>query len=98
MQDALSQETGFEQEIVEEEEEVEVEVEEVEMQKREVEKEVVEEKLIPRVKTLYRHHGQGMGFEKGEVGSLHFRHTKTVTCVCTCRCSYWFRKPTKIGG
>ena len=52
-------------EAVEEEVEVEVEVEEEEMQKQEVEKEVIEERLIPRVKTLYRHQGQGMGFEKG---------------------------------
>ena len=67
MQDALSQDADFDMETVEEEVEVEVEVEEEVMQKQEVEKEVVEERLIPRVKTLYRHQGQGMGFEKGEV-------------------------------
>ena len=67
LQDALSQDADFETEMIEEEVEVEVEVEEEVMQKQEMEKEVVEERLVPRVKTLYRHQGQGMGFDKGEV-------------------------------
>lgn len=46
---------------------MEVEVEKEIMEKREVEKEVEEEKSVPRVKTIYKHQGQGMGFEKGEV-------------------------------
>lgn len=56
--------------MIEEEVEVEIEVEEEVMEKQEVEKEVVEERLIPRVKTLYRHQGQGMGFDKGEVRKM----------------------------
>lgn len=44
-----------------------MEYEEEVMEKREVEKEVEVEKSIPRVKALYKHSGQGMGFEKGEV-------------------------------
>lgn len=50
-----------------EEEEIEVEMEKEVMEKREVEKEVEEEKPVPRVRALYKHQGQGMGFEKGEV-------------------------------
>ena len=37
------------------------------MQLKEVEKEIVTEVTMPRVKSLYRYKGQGMGFEKGEV-------------------------------
>ena len=54
-------------EDAEEPEAIEVEVEVEEMQQREVEKEVAEEKLVPRVRAIYKYQGQGMGFEKGEV-------------------------------
>lgn len=40
------------------------------MQMKEVEKEIVTEVTMPRVKSLYRYKGQGMGFEKGEVSLL----------------------------
>ncbi len=55
--------------IAEEEEEIEmlVEYDEEIMEKREVEKEVDVERKVPRVKAVYKHSGQGMGFEKGEV-------------------------------
>lgn len=70
--------------MVEDEVEVEVEVEEEVMQKQEVEKEVVEEKMIPRVKTMYRHQGQGMGFDKGEVSSCVNRHLLSIIlCAVT---------------
>lgn len=59
----------------EEPEEIEVEVEVEEMQQREVEKEVVEEKLVPRVRAIYKYQGQGMGFEKGEVRHIGFAAT-----------------------
>ena len=42
--------------------------EEEEIQVKEVEKEVVTEINMPQVKTLFKYKGQGMGFEKGEVG------------------------------
>ena len=48
---------------------MEIEIEKEIMEKREVEREVEEEKSVPRVKTIYKHQGQGMGFEKGEVGT-----------------------------
>ena len=57
----------------EEPQEIEVEIEVEEMQQCEVDKEIVEEKLVPRVRAIYKYQGQGMGFEKGEV-----RHT----CIC----------------
>ena len=44
-----------------------VEYEDEKMQLKEVEKEIVTEVTMPRVKSLYRYKGQGMGFEKGEV-------------------------------
>lgn len=50
-----------------EEVEHEVELEEQVIEKRESEKEVEEEMLVPRVMTVYKHQGQGMGFAKGEV-------------------------------
>ena len=40
------------------------------MQEKEVEREIVTEVTMPRVKSLYRYKGQGMGFEKGEVCKL----------------------------
>ena len=40
------------------------------MQEKEVEREIVTEVTMPRVKSLYRYKGQGMGFEKGEVRGL----------------------------
>lgn len=46
---------------------VKVEYEVEEMQLKEVEKEITTEVMMPRVKSLYRYKGQGMGFEKGEV-------------------------------
>lgn len=46
---------------------LQVEYEEEEMQEKEVEREIVTEVTMPRVKSLYRYKGQGMGFEKGEV-------------------------------
>ena len=44
-----------------------VEYNEEVMEKREVEKEVEVERKVPRVKAVFKHQGQGMGFEKGEV-------------------------------
>ncbi len=44
-----------------------VEYDEEVMEKREVEKEVDVERSVPRVKAVFKHQGQGMGFEKGEV-------------------------------
>ena len=59
--------------VIPEETEHEVELEEQMIEKRESEKEVEEEILVPRVKTIYKHQGQGMGFAKGEVCILvHF--------------------------
>ena len=66
LQEPIEEDVEVESSIPEEEE-VEVEVDEVVMQQQEVEKEVEEDRLIPRVRSLYKHHGQGMGFEKGEV-------------------------------
>ena len=53
--------------MIPEELEHEVELEEQMTETREVEKEVEEEVLVPRVITIYKHQGQGMGFAKGEV-------------------------------
>ena len=36
---------------------------------KEVESDVVTEVSMPQVKTLFKYKGQGMGFEKGEVGT-----------------------------
>lgn len=60
----------------EEPREIEVEVEVEEMQQREVERDVVEEKLVPRVRAVFKYQGQGMGFEKGEV-----RHTQFAVAI-----------------
>ena len=67
---ALLQESADHEEensVIPEEVEYEVELEEQATETREVEKEVEEEVLIPRVITIYKHQGQGMGFAKGEV-------------------------------
>ena len=56
--------------------EVEVEVEEEVMETREVKKEEEVERSVPRVKALYKHQGQGMGFEKGEVFILISKSNK----------------------
>lgn len=84
--------------MVEEDEEVEVEVEEEEMQEQEVVKEVVEERTIPRVKTLYRHQGQGMGFEKGEVSTRIVYICMLYAAHVLLRCSFLSQRPTRTGG
>lgn len=47
---------------------MQVEYEEEEIQVKEVEREVMTEISMPQVKTLFKYKGQGMGFDKGEVG------------------------------
>ena len=61
------------------------------MQLKEVEKEIVTEVTMPRVKSLYRYKGQGMGFEKGEV--RYDNSWPGLGCNSTLHCDQWLSSP-----
>lgn len=71
-----SESKSTEPDTIPEEVEMEVEVEEEVMETREVKKEEEVERSVPRVKALYKHQGQGMGFEKGEIFVLISKSNK----------------------